>query len=100
MYARHVTVSGDPGQIDEVVRTQREVVLPVLRDCGGFRAQLVLLDRAKGEAIGLSLWDTEEDMNASEEAVSAARQKAAQSLQATTPPAVRVYELPIFETRD
>jgi hypothetical protein len=97
MYARHVTVKGDPGKVDEVLRTQQNVVLPVLRDCIGFKAQLLLLDRAKGEAIGISLWDTEENMNASEERVKAARQQVADSLEADTPPKVRLYELPIFE---
>ena len=97
MYARHVTVKGDPHRVDEVVRTQQNVVLPVLRDCVGFKAQLVLLDRAGGEAIGISLWDTEENMSASEEKVKAARQQVADSLEAEAPPDVRVYELPIFE---
>jgi hypothetical protein len=99
MYARHVTVKGDPANVDEVVRTQHDVVLPVLRECSGFRAQLVLIDRAEGEAIGLSLWDSEEDMSASEERVRAARQKVADSLQASAPPEVRLYEVPILETR-
>jgi hypothetical protein len=97
MHARHVTVKGDPGRVDEVVRTQQDVVLPVLRDCTGFKAQLLLLDRAKGEAIGISLWDTEENMHASEEKVQAARQQVADSLEADTPPEVCLYELPIFE---
>jgi hypothetical protein len=97
MFARHVTVTGDPSRVNEVVRTQQDVVLPVLRDCTGFKAQLLLLDRAKGEAIGISLWDTEENMNASEEKVSAARQHVADSLKAESPPEVRLYELPIFE---
>ena len=99
MYARHVTVAGDPHKVDEVVRTQRDIVLPVLRDCVGFRAQLVLLDRAKGEAIGLSVWGTKENMEASEEAVRAVRQQVADALEAGNPPDVRVYELAIFETR-
>lgn len=81
------------------MRTQRDIVLPVLRDCVGFRAQLVLLDRAKGEAIGLSVWDTKENMEASEEAVRAVRQQVADALEAGNPPDVRVYELAIFETR-
>jgi hypothetical protein len=97
MFARHVTIKGDPDRMDEIVRAQHEVVLPVLRDCTGFKAQLPVLDRAKGEAIGISLWDNEEDMNASEEKVSVARQHVADSLKAASPPEVRPYELPIFE---
>ena len=97
MYARHVTVKGEPANVEEVVRTQEEIVLPVLRSCTGFKAQLLLLDRARGEAIGISLWDTEEDLHASEEKVRAARQQVANAIQSTDPPEVRLYELPIFE---
>lgn len=97
MFARHVTVRGDPSRVNEVVRAQQDVVLPVLRDCTGFKAQLLLLDRARGEAIGISLSDTEENMNASEEKVSAVRQHVADSLKAESPPEVRLYELSIFE---
>lgn len=99
VYARHVTVKGAPGREEEVVRTQQDVVLPVLRGCPGFKAQLVLLDRVKGEVIGISLWDTEEDMHASEEKVRAARQQVADAFEADDAPKVRLYELPIFETR-
>lgn len=97
MFARHVTVKGDPSRVDDVVRTKQDMVLPVLRDCTGFKAQLLLLDRARGEAIGISLWDTEENMNASEEKVSTVRQHVADSLKAESSPEVRLYELSIFE---
>lgn len=97
MYARHVTVRGNPDYVDEVVRTQQEIVVPVLRGCAGFVAQLVLLDRAGGEAIGMSLWDTEENMHASEEKVRAARQRVADALRSTDPPEVQLYEVAIFE---
>lgn len=99
MYARHVTVRGDATKMEDVVGTQRDVVLPVLRGCKGFKAQLVLLDRENGEVIGLSLWESEDDMHASEEPVRAARQQVAAALQAGAPPDVRLYEVPIFETR-
>ena len=99
MFARHVTVKGDPSRMDEVIRTQRDVVLPVLRDCAGFKAQVVLLDHGTGEVILLSLWDTEESMEASEERVRFARQRVAESFGADRPPNARLYEVPIFEVQ-
>ena len=98
MHARHVTVSGSPDKIDEGIRSVREQVLPVLEGCQGFRGQLLLVDRDKGEAIGISLWDSEEDMKASEEKVHQARQETADNVDATGAPDVRLYELPVFET--
>jgi hypothetical protein len=97
MYARHVTVHGSPERIDEAVESVRSNVLPVLQGCSGFKGQLLLIDRAKGEAIGISLWDTEENMNASEERVAAARRQTADQVGAGEAPEVALYELPIFE---
>jgi hypothetical protein len=97
MYARHVTVKGSPDRADEAISSVRDRVLPVLRECAGFKGQLLLVDRDKGEAIGISLWDTEENMNASEEKVAAARQQTATEVGASATPDVALYELPIFE---
>ena len=98
MFARHVTVHGSPERLDEAVTSVRDHVLPVLRDCAGFKGQLLLIDRQKGEAIGISLWDTKDNMDASEEKVSATRQQTAEQAGASAAPEVALYELPIFET--
>ncbi len=98
MYARHVTVHGSPDRIDEGVESVRNHVLPVLQGCSGFKGQLLLIDRATGEAIGISLWDTEEDMNASEDKVAAARKQTADQVGAEDVVEVALYELPVFET--
>ena len=97
MHARHVTVSGPSEKIDEGIRSVREEVFPVLQDCDGFRGQLLLVDRQKAEIIGISLWDSEEDMVASEEKVHQARQSTAEQVGGSAPE-VRLYELPVFET--
>jgi hypothetical protein len=80
MYARHVTVKGDSSKVDEAVSMVRDRVLPVLEECEGFKGQLLLIDRDRGEASGISLWDTEENLRASEDRVSSARQDAADSV--------------------
>ena len=97
MHARHVTVRGSSEKIEQGVRSVREQVLPVLKGCSGFRGQLLLVDREKGEAIGISLWDSEADMDASEDKVRAARQLTADEVAATAPPEVRVFELAVYE---
>jgi hypothetical protein len=98
VHARHVTVKGSPDKVDEAIRSVREQVLPVLQGCDGFKGQLLLVDRTKGEAVGISLWDTEENMNASEAKVSQARQATADQVDAPAAPEVRLYELPLYET--
>lgn len=97
MFARHVSVHGSPDRIDEGIRVQRESVVPVLRECEGFKAQIFLVDRATGNVIGMSVWDTEEDMLASEAKVMPVRQRVAQQMEASAAPEVRIYEVPVFE---
>jgi hypothetical protein len=98
MYARHVTVHGSPDKVEEAIRSVQETILPVLRECAGFKGQLFLVDRDKGEAIGISLWDTEANMRASEEKVRPVREQTADQAGASSAPDVALYELPVFET--
>jgi hypothetical protein len=97
MYGRHVTVRGSKERIDEGVQSVRDRVFPLLRECKGWRGQLVLVDRDRGEVIGISLWDTEEDMLASEEKIKGAREQTADAAGASAPPEVRLFELPVYE---
>lgn len=97
MYARHVTVHGSPEHIEEGIASVRNQVIPVLKECPGFKGQLLLVNRDKGEAIGISLWDSEANMLASEEKIAAARQQTADNVQASAAPEVVLYELPIYE---
>ena len=46
----------------------REHVLPALRQQDGFSGALVLVKRASGKVLGLTLWESEQAMNATEEA--------------------------------
>lgn len=96
MLARQVTIHGSPGGIDAAVGIQQEHVVPVLRACAGFVAQIFLADRQSGTLIGTSYWATEADMVASEAKVEPARQRVAQAVTAEAPPGVRIYEVPVF----
>lgn len=97
MYARHVTVTGSADKLEAGIKSVREDVIPVLKGCSGFRGQLLLVDRDKGRAIGISLWDSEEDMLASEAKVAAARQQTADHVDATSAPEVHMFEMPVYE---
>ena len=96
MLARQVTIHGSPGGIDAAVGIQEEHVVPVLRACAGFVAQIFLADRQSGTLIGTSYWATEADMLASEAKVEPARQRVARAVIAEVPPDVRIYEVPVF----
>ena len=69
MFARITTIGEAPPQrLDSMTHEIREHVLPALRQQDGFSGFLVLLERASGKVLGLTLWESEQAMNATEEA--------------------------------
>jgi heme-degrading monooxygenase HmoA len=61
------TLEGPPHEIDEVLREIREHVLPLLRQQDGFEGFITLEDRQSGKLIGITFWESEQAMRASEE---------------------------------
>ncbi len=68
MFARVSTFEGPPEQVDELVHTAVEKVLPQLKRFAGFNGILALADRQSGKVLTVLLWESEEAMRASEEA--------------------------------
>jgi len=56
-----------PINVGEAVRIYQDRVLPAAREQEGFRGALMLTDQDTGEGLSISLWNSEEDMHASEE---------------------------------
>jgi hypothetical protein len=82
MFARVSTYQGSPDKVDEGIRNWREKVFPVIRkqlEEAGIkdRGSLFLVDRKSGKSISVSLWETEEDMRASEKQADQARSELA-----------------------
>jgi heme-degrading monooxygenase HmoA len=73
MFARVSTFQGPPDQTSEGIRVAREQILPVARLQDGFLGIYLLYDRESGRSLAITLWETEEDMRASEEAALRAR---------------------------
>lgn len=53
-------------------------ILPKVRTMGGFRGLVSLLDNATGRTMSVTLWETEQDMKASEADADTAREQAAE----------------------
>lgn len=66
MFARVRVTNGVPEKVDEGVRQFRDVVVPSYRNVAGFKGGYMLVDRAKGKLIGVTLWATEADLHATE----------------------------------
>jgi heme-degrading monooxygenase HmoA len=67
------------GQVDEAVRVAREQFIPAAQQSGGFEGMYVLADRESGTALSITLWESREVMQASEEHSDRSRQDAARS---------------------
>ena len=67
MYARVSVLEGSPDQLDEMLRQVREVVLPQAKQDEGFKGMIALGDRRSGKTLGITLWESEEAMRASEQ---------------------------------
>ena len=74
MFAR-VTTVGFEGAPDEAVAYVREQVLPAVQGLSGFRGLYHLVDRQRGKALGITLWETAAALRAS--AATAQRLRAA-----------------------
>ena len=80
MNSRFTYIQGDPAKIDEAIEQVKRDVVPILEGADGFKGFTLHVDRSSGSAVGVSYWETEEAMKASEEAVRAGREDAARTL--------------------
>jgi heme-degrading monooxygenase HmoA len=75
MHVRVTTITG-AADIDEGVAFLKDQAVPEVRQQRGYRGLTVSGDRSAGMVAVLSLWDTEQDMSASESTASKLRQEA------------------------
>ena len=68
MFARVSEFEAHPEQLDEMKREGVEHVLPALRIQEGFNGGLVLANRRSGKVLAVALWESEQAMDATEEA--------------------------------
>jgi heme-degrading monooxygenase HmoA len=66
VHARVVSMETLPMSMGEAVRIYQELVVPAAKEQRGFRGALMLTDPDTGEGVSISLWESEDDMHASE----------------------------------
>jgi heme-degrading monooxygenase HmoA len=96
VYARVSTLEGPPELMDASLRQAREVVLPQGRLMEGFKGMIALGDHHSGRTLGITFWETEEAMRASEEAANRLREESAEASDDTIA-SVERYEVGFFE---
>src|SRR5215203_4045345 len=96
MYARVTTIEGAPDRMDDAKGHIQEQTLPQLQKMEGFKGFFALGDRQSGKVIGVSFWESEEALRATDEAVPSVRSAAAEAAGGTVA-SVEKYEVFVNE---
>jgi hypothetical protein len=73
MFARSSSWTGSPEALQKWAQTASTDVAPMIRNLPGVAGAVFLLDSGSGEAMTLTLWETEEAALASDEHAEASR---------------------------
>ena len=96
MYARVNTFEGPADRVDEGIRHMEEQILPQVREMDGSKGLIALVDRQTGKTLGITLWESQEKMLASETQAAGIRSASAEAM-GTSSPQVERYEVVIWE---
>ena len=80
MFARSVTITGNPGAIDEGIVFIRDEVQPAVTQMDGCAGMSLVVDRSSGRCIATSSWDTQEAMHEAADRLAPMRARAAELL--------------------
>jgi heme-degrading monooxygenase HmoA len=86
----------DPQLIDEMLRQVQDQVVPQARLIDGFKGMIALGDRQSGKTMGITFWENEDAMRASEEAANRLRSESAEA-GGHAEAGVERYEVGFFE---
>jgi len=75
-----IEVRGEASRLNEVIGFLERDVIPAARHMDGFCGGQWLLDRGDGSIVGVALWQTLEDLEASAEAMRRFRERGAELL--------------------
>ena len=95
MHARFTTVKGSAENIDTAIEQVRSEILPALEAADGFKGFTLHVDRENGIMTGISYFETEDALRASEEAIAPKRNAVAETAGEGAYVDVRVFEVAI-----
>jgi hypothetical protein len=95
MHARVTTLSGSADNVDAGIENFNTTVLPFVREGG--KGAILLVDRANGEAVSITLWEDEDALRASEERANALRADVAGQMGSVDAPSIGRYEVAVYE---
>jgi heme-degrading monooxygenase HmoA len=79
MHARIGRISFSPDKADDVTSHVEENIVPRYEDADGFKGFTLMLDKSGGQGVGITFWESEEAMHATDDLGDQARQGAAEA---------------------
>ena len=76
-HARVLNIEGDPAAVDQAKQMITERVVPTVRDFPGFLGGFWLFDRESGKAVGVTLFDSAENLSATRDQAAGLRAQGA-----------------------
>jgi len=95
MYARLTTVQVRLDKTDEATDLYANSIVPAARQQPGYQGAWLFVDRAIGRSVSVTLWDTMEDMEASEASGFYQEQLGKIAPLMTAPPAREAFEVAV-----
>lgn len=95
-WVRLTTLSGEPVKVEEGVRHFESRVIPEMSKLQGFRGAVLFVDRATGEALAATVWDSRSDLDSSSTQAGPIR-AAASEVMGAHEPHVESYEVAFAE---
>ena len=95
-WVRLSTLAGDPGKLDDGIHHFESRTTPEIEKVSGFRAAVLLVDRANGEAMVATVWDGKSELETSASQASLIRAAAADAFGASAS-RVESYEVAFAE---
>lgn len=96
MHARVTTLEVPPDRMDDARRQVQEQVLPRLSEMEGFKGFVALASSQSGKLQGVAFWESEEALNATDQAVVPIREGTAEAAGGTVV-GVEKFEVFVFE---
>lgn len=94
MYARVTTVAVQPDKVGDVETLYRSSILPAITAAQGCQGVYLLLDRATGKGMSITLWDDPANAQTYESSGSYQQQVAKVAQYFAGPPSLATYEVP------
>jgi heme-degrading monooxygenase HmoA len=79
MHARIGRITFSPDKATDVESHVRDTIVPRYEDADGYKGFTLLLDRSGGQGVGISFWESEDAMRATDDIGNEARAGAAEA---------------------